>query len=172
MSNAFVTPMDCGVHIHQALLSMEFPRQEYWSGLPFLSPGDLPNPGIEPASPVLQEDSLLLSHQGSPTWRCCLTTETHSNGGITGTKTILWRNVVVRELLVVYQGGQRAIGTTLRGPLVKSFSKVVEAAFATHRDPCTECLAFLTYSYWWMVAPLTLYTTLFFTFLDFRCTGT
>ena len=34
----------------QALLSMGFPRQEYWSGLPFLSPGDLPNPGVEPAS--------------------------------------------------------------------------------------------------------------------------
>ena len=35
---------------HQAPLSMEFSRQEYWSGLPFLSPGDLPNPGIEPRS--------------------------------------------------------------------------------------------------------------------------
>ena len=35
---------------YQALLSMGFSRQEYWSGLPFLSPGDLPNPGIEPAS--------------------------------------------------------------------------------------------------------------------------
>jgi len=45
---------------------MEFPRQEYWSGLPYIFPGDLPNPGIEPASPALQEDSLSLSHQGSP----------------------------------------------------------------------------------------------------------
>ena len=36
---------------HQAPLSMEFPRQEYWSGLPFPSPGDLPRPGNEPASP-------------------------------------------------------------------------------------------------------------------------
>ena len=40
-------------------LSMGFSRQEYWSGLPFPSPGDLPNPGIEPGSPVLQVDSLL-----------------------------------------------------------------------------------------------------------------
>ena len=40
----------------QAPLSMGFSRQEYWSGLPFPSPGDLPNPGIEPASPSLQED--------------------------------------------------------------------------------------------------------------------
>ena len=38
---------------------MEFSRQEYWSGLPFPSPGDLPNPGIEPGSPALQADSLL-----------------------------------------------------------------------------------------------------------------
>ena len=45
---------------------MEFPRQEYWNGLPFLSPGNLPHPGIEPASPALQADSLLLSHRGSP----------------------------------------------------------------------------------------------------------
>ena len=37
---------------------MEFPKQEYWSGLLFSSPGALPNPGIEPASPALQEDSL------------------------------------------------------------------------------------------------------------------
>ena len=44
---------------------MGFPKQEYWSGLPFLSPGDLPNPGIEsvsPASPALHADSLPLSH--------------------------------------------------------------------------------------------------------------
>ena len=43
----------------QAPLSMGFSREEYWSGLPFLSPGDLPDPGIEPGSPVLQADSLL-----------------------------------------------------------------------------------------------------------------
>ena len=44
---------------HQAPLSMGFSRQEYWSGLPFPSPGDLHNPGIEPKSPALQADSLL-----------------------------------------------------------------------------------------------------------------
>ena len=42
----------------QAPLSMGFYRQEYWSGLPFPSPGDLPNPGIKPRSPALQADSL------------------------------------------------------------------------------------------------------------------
>ena len=50
----------------QAPLSMGFSRQEYWSGLPFPSPGDLPLPGIKPVSPAWQADSLLLSHQGSP----------------------------------------------------------------------------------------------------------
>ena len=53
----------------QAPLSMGLSRQEYWSGLPFPSPGDLPNPAIETASPVapaLQADSLLLSHLWSP----------------------------------------------------------------------------------------------------------
>ena len=49
-------PMKCVAH--QVPLSMEFFRQEYWSGLPFLSPGDLPNPGIEPGSPALQADTL------------------------------------------------------------------------------------------------------------------
>ena len=42
----------------QASLSMGFSRQEYWSGLPFPSPGDLPNPGIELGSPTLQADAL------------------------------------------------------------------------------------------------------------------
>ena len=42
----------------QAPLSMGFSRQEYWSGLPFPSPGDLPNPGIEPGSPALEVDAL------------------------------------------------------------------------------------------------------------------
>ena len=48
----------------QAPLSVGFSRQEYWSGLPFLSPGDLPDPGIEPRSPALQEDSLLSEPSG------------------------------------------------------------------------------------------------------------
>ena len=43
---------------YQALPSMEFSRQEYWSGLPFPSPGDLPDPGIELGSPALQADAL------------------------------------------------------------------------------------------------------------------
>ena len=48
--------MDCIAY--QAPLSEGFSRQEYWSGLPFPSPGDLPNPGIEPEFPALQADAL------------------------------------------------------------------------------------------------------------------
>ena len=51
----FLTPWTTA---HQAPLSMGFPRQEYWSGLPFPSLGDLPDPGIKPRSPAFQADSL------------------------------------------------------------------------------------------------------------------
>ena len=51
---------------HQTPLSVEFSKQEHWSGLPFLSPGDLPNPGIEPGSSPLQADSLLSEPPGKP----------------------------------------------------------------------------------------------------------
>ena len=47
-------------------LSMKFSRQEYWSGLPFPSPGNLPNPGIRPKSPALQADSLPSEPPGKP----------------------------------------------------------------------------------------------------------
>ena len=50
----------------QAPLSMELSRQEYWGGLPLPSPGDLPNPGIEPGSPILQADSFLSEAPGKP----------------------------------------------------------------------------------------------------------
>ena len=51
---------------HQAPLSTGFSRQEYWSGLPCPPPGDLPDPGIKPASPTLQVDSLPLNDWKSP----------------------------------------------------------------------------------------------------------
>ena len=61
----FATPWTVA---HQAPLSMVFPRQEYWKGLPFLSPGDLPNPGIEPRSATLQADALTSAPPGK--FRC------------------------------------------------------------------------------------------------------
>ena len=53
--DSFVTPMDVA---HKAPLSVGFSRQEYWSGLPFSSLGDLPDPEIKLRSPTLQADSL------------------------------------------------------------------------------------------------------------------
>ena len=55
---------------HQAPQSMGFSRQEYWSGLPFPSPGDLPDPGTEPRSPTLRTDALLSEPPGKP--KLCL----------------------------------------------------------------------------------------------------
>ena len=51
---------------YQALLSMGFFRQEYWSGVPFPSPGDLPDPAIEPGFPHCRQTLYRLSHQGFP----------------------------------------------------------------------------------------------------------
>ena len=59
----FVTPWTVAC---QSFLSMGFSGQEYWSGLPFPSPGALPDPGIEPVSSAWQVDSLPLCHLGSP----------------------------------------------------------------------------------------------------------
>ena len=61
MSDSFCDPMDVA---RQAPLSVGLPRPEYWSGEPFPSPGDLPNPGIEARSPALQADSLPANPQG------------------------------------------------------------------------------------------------------------
>ena len=58
-------PMDCSLEPGR-LQSMKFSRQEYWSGLPFPSPGDLPDPGIETRSPALQADALSSELLGKP----------------------------------------------------------------------------------------------------------
>ena len=60
----FATPWAVGVYY--APLSMGFSRQEFWSGLPFPSPENLPDPGTEPESPALQMGSLPLSHREAP----------------------------------------------------------------------------------------------------------
>ena len=59
----FATPWTIA---NQAPLSMGFSGQEYWSGLPFPSPGDLPDPGIEPGSPTLEADTLTSEPPGKP----------------------------------------------------------------------------------------------------------
>ena len=63
----FVTPWTVA---QQAPPSLGFSRQEYWSGLLFPSPGDLPDPGIEPRSPVLQADALISEPPGKPFLLC------------------------------------------------------------------------------------------------------
>ena len=60
----FVTPWTVA---YQAPPSVGFSRQEYWSGLPFPSPGDLPHQGIKPGSPILQTDALTSEPPGKPT---------------------------------------------------------------------------------------------------------
>ena len=62
-SNSFVTPWTVA---YQAPLSMRFPRQEYWSGLLFLPPGDLPDPGMEPRSPALAGGCCTAEPTGKP----------------------------------------------------------------------------------------------------------
>ena len=61
----FVTPWTVA---YQASPSMGFSRLEYWGGLPFPFPGALPNPGIEPGSPALEEDALTSEPPGKPTF--------------------------------------------------------------------------------------------------------
>ena len=67
MADSFASPWTVA---HQAPLSMGFPRQEYWGGFPFPSPGDLPNPGIEPMSPALAGKFFITEPQGKPKNSC------------------------------------------------------------------------------------------------------
>ena len=66
VASVMLDPATLWTVAHQAPLSMGFSRQEYWSGLSCPPPGDRPYPGIEPAAPALQADSLPLSLRGSP----------------------------------------------------------------------------------------------------------
>ena len=65
MSDSFASPW---VVAPQALLSMGFPRQEYWSGVPFPSPGDLPDPGFEPPFPALAGGFFTTDPPGKPSF--------------------------------------------------------------------------------------------------------
>ena len=88
---------------HQASLSMGFPRQEYWSGLPFPSPGESSQPGIKstsPVSPGLQVNSLLLSHLGSPSYWLILINLPHLSFVI-----ILKSNIIF--LIILYKKKKR-----------------------------------------------------------------
>ena len=86
VSNSLATPWTV---VCQAPLSMGFPRQEYWSGLPFSSSGYLPNSGVEPVSPALQVNSLPMSHQGSP-FKNCTDPENMKPGCSCSVTLIVW----------------------------------------------------------------------------------
>ena len=85
----------------QAPLSMGFSRQEYWSGLPFPSPGDLLNLGVEPGSPALKADSLPLSPQGSPHVHTTICKIYNQQGPAAKHKevcSVLWNNLNGRRI--------------------------------------------------------------------------
>ena len=84
----FVTPWTVA---HQAPLSMGFSRQEYWSELPFPSPGDLPDPGIEPRSPTLQADALTSEPPGKP------------DGGVGKSQMSEWQKILGRRCRIKEQ---------------------------------------------------------------------
>ena len=100
---------------------MGFPRQEYWSGLPFPSPGDLPDPEIKPASPAWQVDSLPLSFLGS----------SHNAVGVV---LPLLLTIICKTLIPLY------IDT--KSPL--QFSQYNVSYSAVTPDPLTICLEVLT----------------------------
>ena len=77
VSCSVMSDSEISLTIAHQTLSMEFPRQEYWSGLLFPSPGDVPDPGIKPRSPTLQADSL---RSKAPEWRTNIPLEKHASG--------------------------------------------------------------------------------------------
>ena len=84
----------------QAPLSMEISRQEYWSGLSFPPPGDLPDPGIESRSSALQVGALLLSHEGSPhkCWLPCNSYYSESFSSDPGISSLLTRFMKLQQV--------------------------------------------------------------------------
>ena len=88
MSNSFATPQPAA---RQAPLSVGFPRQEYWSGLPFPSPGELPGSGIEPISPVLTRRFFTAEPPGK--------SELSSNSDFIFTPVVLSHTVKILALL-------------------------------------------------------------------------
>ena len=98
----------------QAPLSMEFPRQEYWSELPFPSPGALPDPVTEPTSPTWQADSLQLSHLGNPASMCThiIRSDTHEGNVSSYHGFLFWCKFICISVLCS-SGSPSTIGFTL-----------------------------------------------------------
>ena len=90
----------------QASLSTGFSRQEYWSGVPFPSPGDLPHPGIKPRSPALQADSLTTEIWGKPSLHIIAYTP------IQNKKFFLKKNNMVWNILLLQLSGRKVVSDT------------------------------------------------------------
>ena len=103
-------PMDCIAH--QAPLSMEFSRQEYWSGLPFSSLGDLPDAGIEPGSSALQADSLPSEPSRKPLNAECLDSNTSPAA------SQMWVLGRIRSLCVPLRSSRRVLISIVLGTVV------------------------------------------------------
>ena len=100
--------------VYQAPLSMGFSRQEYCSGLPFPSPGDLPDPGIEPRSPALQADALISQPPGKPqecSNYCTIALISHASKVMLKTLQARLQKYVNRELPDVQAGFRKGGGT-------------------------------------------------------------
>ena len=135
MLDSFATPW---ITTSQAPLSMGFPRQEYWSGLPFLSPGDLPNPEIEPRSPGLQADSFPAEPQGKP-----------KNTGVGSLSLLQWilptqdsnRGILhCRKILcqLSYQGSPDSMNSTIASCL----GSPPNSTISIHLDCLVRCQTF------------------------------
>ena len=133
-------PMDCAC---QAPLSMGFSRQEYWSGLPFLPPGDIPDPGIKATSPVFTGRFLTTEPPGNPSWVytyqqihqvgyinyvlfCTSTKLKKINQLLKRIKTILWtrsmKNLFLRTLKRILPVLVNSISTNFLGIFLKTLS--------------------------------------------------
>ena len=98
--------------MNQTPLSMGFPRQEYWSGLPFLSLGDLPVPGIEPASPALAGRFFTTEPPGKPLGVLQWSSNAWMNHAVNGKVNQGWRSS--KQGLLQQQGRRRCMWTITR----------------------------------------------------------
>ena len=122
----FVTPWTVA---HKAPLSMGFPKQEYWSWLLFPSPGDLPNPGIEPGSPALTSGVFTTESPGKRCWACwwCPKSQSLLGAALLSNWSASWDCTC----LVPLSQGRIA----LKGPLCSRAHQRI-------RGPCWDCPAF------------------------------
>ena len=134
VSRLFPTPWTV---VCQATLTMEFSRQEYWSGLPFPFLGDLPNPGIKPGSPALQADSLPSEPPGMPLY--CLS---HSFYMENGCKWLRAMKQLMHRILAERVGILRVNSRKLCSEFCRGLGEMANALWRnlTPVKHCVTCL--------------------------------